>query len=350
LGLRILIPDAQFPGEPDIERAAAGPGAVIDVQRAHHPGEVPEASWRSCDGIILYHELSIGAAELARAPKLRIVVRGGVGFDNIDGALCGARGIAVCNTPDYGTTDVADTAIAMMLALLRGTAHYDDVLRQDVVGHWSVRQSPTIRRVRGLTFGVVGLGRIGTATARRARGFELDVVFYDPYLPDGAELALGFRRAHSLAELLGQADIVSLHTPLTEETRRLIDARAIAAMKPGTILVNTARGPVVDLDAVHDGLKSGKLAGAALDVLPDEPPKPGERLVAAWQEGAAWIRGRLLLAPHAAFYSAEGLVDIRRKSMATAVAFLRDGILRNCVNTAYFKGAQAAPTPRQAAR
>jgi phosphoglycerate dehydrogenase-like enzyme len=287
--------------------------------------------------MVVYHEIKLGADAIAKAAKCRIVVRGGVGFDNIDRAAAGARGIAVCNTPDYGTTDVADHAIAMMLTLLRGTARYDEALRADPIANWRFREAPTVRRVRGQVFGVVGLGRIGTATARRARGFDLDLVFYDPYLPEGADLALGIRRVRGLDELLGEADIVSLHAPLTAETQRMIDHRAVAAMKTGAILVNTARGPIVDLDAVHDGLKSGRLAGAALDVIPDEPPKPGEKLIEAWRRGEDWIRGRLILSPHAAFYSAAGFADLRRKSMETAAAFLRDGTLRNCVNREYLK-------------
>jgi len=289
--------------------------------------------------MVVYHEVTIGEDVLQKARRCRIVVRAGVGFDNIDGAAAGARGVAVCNTPDYGTTDVADHAIALALTLLRGTARYDEALRADPVGNWRFREAPAVRRVRGQVFGVVGLGRIGTATARRARAFDLDLVFYDPLLPEGVDLALGIRRARSLEELLGQADIVSLHTPLTPETRRMIDAAAVAAMKPGAILVNTARGPVVDLDAVHDGLKSGKLAGAGLDVLPEEPPRAGERLIEAWRRGEEWIRGRLLVSPHAAFYSAAGFEDLRRKSMETAAAFLRDGSLRNCVNREYLRAA-----------
>jgi phosphoglycerate dehydrogenase-like enzyme len=295
--------------------------------------------------MVVYHEIAIGPDVLAKAPRCRIIVRGGVGFDNIDREAAGASGIAVCNTPDYGTTDVADHAIAMMLTLLRGTACYDEALRADPVGNWRFREAPTVRRVRGQVFGIVGLGRIGTATARRARAFDLDIVFYDPFLSEGVDLALGVRRTRSLEELLGQSDVVSLHAPLTPETKAMIDARAVAAMKPGSILVNTARGPIVDLDAIHDGLKSGRLAGAALDVIPDEPPKPGEKLVEAWRRGEEWIRGRLLLSPHAAFYSVAGFEDLRRKSMETAAAFLRDGTLRNCVNKEYLR---PADVPRAA--
>jgi D-3-phosphoglycerate dehydrogenase/C-terminal binding protein len=329
--IRLLIPDFQPAGEPDLERELARPDAVVDMFRK----DVPPSAWSEAEGAILYHEVAIGEAELARMARLRIVVRAGVGFDNIDLGACGARGIPVCNTPDYGTTDVADHAIAMLLTLTRGTALYDETLRADLTGAWRVTTAPVIRRLRGLVFGVVGLGRIGTATALRARGFGMEVRFYDPFLPEGADLALGIGRARSLEALLGAADIVSLHAPLTETTRNMIGPDAVAAMKPGAILVNTARGAICDLGALEAGLRTGKLAGVALDVLPEEPPAPTHPLIAAWRRGEAWVRGRLLLSPHAAYYSEAGLADLRRKSIETALAYLRRGELRNCVNMGY---------------
>jgi D-3-phosphoglycerate dehydrogenase/C-terminal binding protein len=331
--VRILIPDFQPVGEPGLERETAGAEIGLDVFRKDAPIE----AWSRADGAVVYHEVAVGPVELEKAALLRIVVRAGVGFDNIDLAACGARGIPVCNTPDYGTTDVADHAIAMLLTLTRGTAIYDETLRADPVGGWRFAAAPVVRRLRGGVFGVIGLGRIGTATALRARGFGMEIVFYDPFLPEGADLALGFRRARNLTALLGEADVVSVHAPLTAETRDMIDRAAVAAMKPGTILVNTARGPICALDALADGLRNGRLAGVALDVLPEEPPSPDDPLVSAWRRGEPWAKGRLLLSPHAAFYSAAGFADLRRKSIETAIAYLHRGELRNCVNLEYLK-------------
>jgi lactate dehydrogenase-like 2-hydroxyacid dehydrogenase len=132
--------------------------------------------------------------------------------------------------------------------------------------------------------------------------------------------------------LLGHSDAISIHTPLTPETRGMIDAAAVAAMKRGVIFVNTARGAICKLDALYDGLKSGQISAVGLDVLPDEPANSNERLIQAWQKQEDWIRGRLMIAPHAAFYSAAAFKDIRTKSMQTALRLLRDGILQNCVN------------------
>jgi len=156
-------------------------------------------------------------------------------------------------------------------------------------------------------------------------------MFYDPLLPPGVDLATGFRRAETLQELLGACDAISLHTPLTEQTRNIINATSLAQMKHGAILVNTSRGPTVDIDAVYEALKSGQLAAAALDVLPTEPP--GEHpLIKAYAAREEWIDGRLILSPHAAFFSVPGQRDLRRKAMETIVAWLGDGDLRNCVN------------------
>jgi len=264
-------------------------------------------------------------------------VRNGVGFDIVDLEACGQAGIAVCNVPDYGTTEVADSALAMMLAFARGTAACDAALRADLKGGWTHVHNVTARRLRGACFGVIGFGRIGTAAALRARAFGMQIAFYDPALPNGAELAFGFTRARTLAELLGLADVVTIHAPLTDETRAMINASAIAAMKPGSYLINTARGPICDTSALLEGLKSGKLAAVGLDVLPNEPPTLNDPLVAEWRANEPWIRGRMLLNPHAGFFSPDAFVDLRRKAIETAYYYLRDGKLANCVNAEFLK-------------
>jgi D-3-phosphoglycerate dehydrogenase/C-terminal binding protein len=162
------------------------------------------------------------------------------------------------------------------------------------------------------------------------------VQFYDPYLPDGADLATGWKRLGSIEELFAGSDAVSMHSPLNDETRRIVNASVLDCMKPGAILVNTSRGGVVDIDAVYEALKSGRLAGAALDVLPTEPP-PDHPLLTAYAAREDWIDGRLILTPHAAFYSPPGLEDLRRKAVSTVAAHLRDGSLRNCQNSALLK-------------
>lgn len=330
--LNVLYPDAQFAGEPAIEAQVFGARAKLSVYRPRETSAIPGAVWRSCDAIVCYHEVDLDEALVGRLERCRLIVRAGVGYDQIAIAACAARGIPVCNTPDYGTTDVADHTIALVLALARGIVAYHTGLAADLRAGWSFSAAPTVRRLSGQAFGVVGLGRIGTASALRAKALGMRVVFFDPYRSTGTELALGFERVRTLGDLLAAADVVSLHTPLTDETRGMIDRAAVAGMKPGMLLVNTSRGPVVDPDAVLDGLRSGQLAGAALDVLPVEPPVGDEPLLAAWQSGEPAMTGRLILSPHAAFYSASSLADLRRKSAEVAVDYLFSGHLRDCVN------------------
>jgi D-3-phosphoglycerate dehydrogenase/C-terminal binding protein len=330
-----LFPDSRS-SELDIERGITGPDVVMLNPRKDRFDAIDISAWESCDGIVVAR-IPIDAAVIAHLKRTRIVVRNGVGFDIVDLEACGQAGIAVCNVPDYGTTEVADSALAMMLAFARGTAACDAALRADLKGGWTHVHNVTARRLRGACFGVIGFGRIGTAAALRARAFGMQIAFYDPALPNGAELAFGFTRARTLAELLGLADVVTIHAPLTDETRAMINASAIAAMKPGSYLINTARGPICDTSALLEGLKSGKLAAVGLDVLPNEPATLNDPLVAAWRANEPWIRGRMLLNPHAGFFSPDAFVDLRRKAIETAYYYLRDGKLANCVNAEFLK-------------
>jgi lactate dehydrogenase-like 2-hydroxyacid dehydrogenase len=331
----VLFPDSRFQTL-DIEREVTGPDTVLLNPRQNRFDAIERNAWESCDAVVV-RVLPIDAAVVPHLKRARVVVRNGVGYDVVDLEACGAAGIAVCNVPDYGTTEVADTAIAMMLTFARGTAAFDAALRADLKGNWTHLPNVTARRLRGACFGVIGFGRIGTAAALRARAFGMNIAFYDPALPNGAELPFGFTRARTLPELLGIADVVSIHAPLNEGTRKLIDGAAVAAMKPGAYLINTARGPICDTSALLEGLKSGKLLGVGLDVLPIEPGAPQDPLVAAWQANESWIRGRVLLNPHGAFYSPDSLADLRRKAIETAFYYLRDGALANCVNAEYLK-------------
>jgi phosphoglycerate dehydrogenase-like enzyme len=330
-----LFPDSR--SDPlDIEREVAGADTVLVNARKDRFEAIELKAWESCDAIITRF-VPIDTKVIPHIERTRIVVRNGVGFDVVDLEACGKAGIAVCNVPDYGTTEVADSAIAMMMSFARGTPALDNALRADLKTGWTHVHNVTARRLRGACYGVIGLGRIGTASALRARAFGMDVAFYDPLLPNGAELAFGFTRARTLAELLARVDVLTIHAPLTDATRAMLNDAAIAAIKPGAYVINTARGPICDTRALLAGLKSGKLAAVGLDVLPNEPATTDDPLVAAWQANEAWIRGRVLLNPHAAFYSQNSLADLRRKAIETVYHYLRDGTLANCVNAEYLK-------------
>jgi D-3-phosphoglycerate dehydrogenase len=336
---KIVTPDAQYTDDAVIERGVAGDLCSFEIHRGRAADVLPDRTWAQADGLLVWHEVKLGADLLAKLERCRVIVRAGVGYDHIDLVAAGRAGIPVCNTPDYGTSEVADHAISMMLALARGIVGYQDLLREDPVGNFDAARVGQ-RRIRGRTMGIVGLGRIGTAVALRAKSFGMHVIAFDPYLPSGQEIAVGVQRARSVAELLGAADVVSLHAPLTSETRHLIDDSALAAMRPDAILINTARGGMIDLDALGRGLRAGRLGAAALDVFPVEPPEPLPDLIRAWHENEAWVRGRLLLTPHAAWSSPESRDDARRLSAETLLLYLRDGTLRNCVNARELEGAK----------
>src|SRR5262249_35444092 len=205
-------------------------------------------------------------------------------------------------------------------------------LRASDDGGWTYTQGAPVYRLRGRVFGIVGLGRIGTAAAVRAKALGMDVVFYDPLKPDGYDKSLGIRRVETLSELLSQAFVDSVHCPRTPETTKLIGAKEIAQMPMGSFLINTARGAIVDTSAIPDALASGRLAGAGIDVLATEPPPADDPLICAWRDPKHVAYHRLIVNPHAAFYSEEGLMDMRTKGADSCRRALLGQPLRNVVN------------------
>jgi lactate dehydrogenase-like 2-hydroxyacid dehydrogenase len=334
--LTILYPDVLSTDDNAVEREML-PDVRFEVHGGRVSSDVDDAVWASADGMVTGIGMPIDEAVFDKASNLKVICRLGVGYDLIDIAAAGRRGVRVCNVPDYGTAEVADHAMAMLLGFTRGVSRYSEAFRDDPENGWDYTLSPLQTRMRDKTMGIIGLGRIGTACAQRARGFGMEVMFYDPYVPYGQEIALGFTRAESLAELLGAVDFASVHTPATEETEKLINAEAVAAMKPGLILVNTARGTIIDLDAAFDGLKSGAIGGLALDVFPEEPAPAAHPLMQAWRGREAWIEGRFLASPHAAFYSPTSLRELREKAVMTCYDYLSSGKLKNCVNAEYLQ-------------
>ncbi len=281
--------------------------------------------------LIIYHAVELREPTITRLNQCRVIVRAGVGFDNVDIQFARSRGIPVVNIPDYGSEEVADTALAMTLALTRGVHLMNSQLRA-AAGPWSYKLAVPVFRLRGRVFGVIGLGRIGTAAALRAKALGMEVLFYDPYKPDGYDKALGVHRAESLEELLPESFVLSIHCPLTEETRHMIDRRAIGLLPRGAYLVNTARGPIVDQGALLEGLEQGHLAGAGLDVLEEEPPRDDDPLIRAWRDPGHPAHHRLILNPHAAFYCEEGFHEMRRKTAEACRRAILGQPLRNVVN------------------
>ncbi len=312
------------------ERQVLDGVARVEALRAHHEDELL-GRVEDADAMVVFHEISVSRKILDRLEKCRVIVRAGAGFDNVDGQAARERNIPFCNVPDYGSEEVADSALALALSLTRGS-HLANSMLRDGPGPWSYRAVVPLSRLRGRVFGVVGLGRIGTAAALRAKTLGMDVVFHDPYKPDGYDKSLGIRRAETLDELLAQSYVVSLHCPLNEETHHLIDAVALAHMPRGSYLVNTARGAIVDTAALPEALGSGQLAGAGIDVIEQEPPAADHPLMLAWRDPSHPAHHRLIVNPHIAFYSEEGLLDMRMKSVEACRRALLGRPLRNVVN------------------
>ena len=326
---KVVITD--FIAEPLVfEREVIGDEAEIVALEAmgeeELAGRIEDAA-----AVICYHYLSITRTTLERLQSCKAIVRGGVGYDNVDCVTAREHGIPVCNVPDYGTEEVADSALGMMISLARGTHFLHSRLRRGV-GDWNVEQATPIPRLRGRVLGIIGCGRIGSAVALRAKTFGLEVIFYDPYVPDGLDKALGIRRVDSLEELLTRSYIMSLHCPLTRETTNIVGADELAAMQPGSFLVNTARGGLVDTAAVVDSLAAGHLRGAGIDVLEQEPPGEDSPVLRAWRDPAHPAHDRLFLNPHAAFYCEEGGEEFRSKTARECLRAIRGEPLRNVVN------------------
>ena len=307
-------------------------GDIADVVALDAASEADLAGKiETADAVMVYHNIAITPATIANLKQCKLIVRCGVGFDNVDHVYARSRGIPVGNVPDYGTEEVADSAIGLALALARGINFFNNRLQRKE-GAWAYMQGAPILRLRGRVFGIIGLGRIGTAAALRAEALGMDVAFYDPLRQDGYDKALGIRRVEKLDDLLKQAFILSVHCPLTPQTKHIVDARALGLMPRGSFLVNTARGATVDAAAIPDAIRSGQLAGAGIDVLPDEPPPDDHPLLAAWRDPSDPCHDRVILNPHSAFYSEEGLRDMRVKGAQACRRALLGEPLRNVVN------------------
>lgn len=327
---RIVVTD--FLEEPlTVEREILGDVAEVVALGARTAQEL-RGRLSDADALLVYHFLQIDRLAMEEMQHCRLIVRCGAGFDNVDCEVADRLGIPVANVPDYGSEEVADTAIGALLTLSRGT-HFLNHRCQRTGSPWTYALAAPLYRLRGRVLGIIGLGRIGTAAALRGKALGMDVVYYDPYVASGCDKALGIRVADSLEELLSQSNIVSLHCPLSDETRHLINDATLRLMPPGSIVINTARGGVVDALAVLRGLEQGRLLGAALDVLEQEPPAEDHPLLVAWRDPSHPAFERLLLTPHAAFYCEEGLLEMRRKGSENCLRVLQGKSPRNVVNS-----------------
>jgi D-3-phosphoglycerate dehydrogenase len=274
--------------------------------------------------LVTYAQVTAGV--IAAAAHCRVIARFGIGIDNIDIGAASAAGIVVTNVPDYCLDEVADHALALLLASARGVVAASNRVRD---GAWDGGQG-AIHRLQGRRLALIGVGAVGRRVATRAQAFGLLVTGFDPYL-DPWDLP-GVERAGSLEEAVAEADYVSLHSPLTDATRHVIDADLIASMRRAPIIINTARGPLIDHDALAAALGAGTLSGAALDVTEPEPLAGGHPLRS---------NPRVIMTPHTAFYSVEAGEELRRRAAGDAVRVLSGIAPQNPINGAAVERARA---------
>ncbi|MSP00340.1 MAG: C-terminal binding protein [Acetobacteraceae bacterium] len=318
----VLYSENNYPDD-SVERRIYGPDVnLVFPDATASLADLTDEQCAQADGLMILR-YKVTEQDLARFPKLRFVCRMGVGYDGIDRVACSRRQIVVLNVPDYGTTEVADHAMSLALALRRGLFLHLEAQRDDPPAPWRYIDDALVKRSGVQTFGIVGMGRIATAVALRAKAFNFRVMFYDPHLPNGVELGLGILRARTLEGLLSQTDTLSIHAPLTAETRFMLGMKELSQLPKGAVVVNTSRGPIVDIDALAVLLKNGHLAGVGIDVVPVEPPvEPVPELMRAFRAKEPWTIGRLIITPHSAFYSPQAWDDIRSKGAETMAAAL----------------------------
>ena len=277
---RVLVTDKL--AEEGLAQLRADPGieVVVNTKLAADPPALRQALMEA-DGIAIRSGTQLTAEVLEGQTRLKAIVRAGVGVDNIDVAAASRRGIVVMNTPGGNTISTAEHTMALLLSLARNVPKANDSMK---AGKWE-RTKFTGTQLEGKTLGVIGLGRVGLAVAKRAQGFGITVLGFDPFLAADKALEYGVESVARLDDIWARCDFLTLHTPMTAETRNLIGPREIALMKPTVRIINCARGGLIDEAALADALNSGKVAGAAIDVFEPEPPPPITRwsiILSSW--------------------------------------------------------------------
>lgn len=311
----VLVPDNVHPSALDVLNAADG--LVVTA-----PGQMSRAETLAAiadaDALIIRSATKVDAGLLAAAPRLRLIARAGVGVDNVDVVDATERGVVVMNTPEGNTIATAEHAFALMLALARHIPQAETSMR---AGKWD-RKSFMGVELRGKTLGIIGFGRIGRALAKRALAFEMTVIAADPYIPADVAADLGVELV-SLSDLYQRADFISLHSVITDETREMINRDTLAQMKRGVRIINAARGALVNEDALAEAIKSGQVAGAALDVYAQEPPEPNNPLLG--------LPG-VVHTPHLAASTEDAQIAVAVEAARLIVNALLCGEYRNVVN------------------
>lgn len=305
----VAVTDTVFPSLDPARAALAGTGAELKMAAAPTLEGILAVAADADALLVTYAKIT--AEVIAGLKSCKVIGRFGIGVDNIDLEAAAAAGITVTYAPVYCLDEVSDHAMALLLSLARKIPYSNKLVSG---GRWEMPAVVPISRLRGNKLGLVGLGNIPQTIVPKAQAFGLEILAADPYAPDEVFERLKVTRV-DFDELLRTSDYISVHAPLTPETEKMFNAEAFAKMKNTALLINTARGPLVDTDALADALEAGQIGGAALDVLPVEPPPADSRLVG---------RDDVILTPHTGFYSEDALLDLQT-TVATDVATVIQG-------------------------
>lgn len=313
---RVLIAGGTFPHlEPEHKILGAIGAQIVDANRL--PREEVIALARNVDALMTDYFV-VDRSVVESLDRCRVICRYGIGLDKVDIPAATRAGIVVTRVPEYCIGELADHTIALLLAVARRIVRYDNAVH---AGSWNWF-SPGVRRLAGATLGIIGIGRVGTAVAARAKPMGLHIIAHDPNQSDEQIRTRGVEPA-TMERLLRESDIICLHAPLSAATRSLIGRAQIAAMKTGAMLINTARGGLIDQNALVEALRSGKLAGAGLDVLAPEPPVAGDPILSL---------DNVVITPHSGHFSEESLVQVQTEAAEEVLRALTGKPLLNAVN------------------
>ncbi len=319
----VAVSDSVFPSLDPARGAFDGMDAELRLAGEATPEAILEVA-RQANGLLVTYARITGEM-IAQLEKCKVIGRFGIGVDNIDIAAATKAGIVVTYVPDYCFDEVSDHAMALLLDLARKVS-FSNALVQ--AGRWEMKATVPMNRLRGRTLGLAGFGNIPQLVAPKAQAFGMEVIAFDPYVDKALAASRGVRLV-DFDTLLAQSDFISVHAPLTDETKNMFGAEAFAKMKPTAFLVNTARGPLVDTDALARALDDGEIGGAALDVVPVEPLPAGSALLG---------RDNLVLTPHTAFYSEDALLDLQTKAATDVASVLAGKQPKYPINPEVLKG------------
>ena len=316
--MKVFITD--FIKNYSIEKKILGNHLIID-NKFKHKAEV----------LLVWHQ-KIDKAYIKDFKNLKYVVRYGTGYDDIDLKTLNKNNILFSNNPEYGTYEVCNTSLAMIMNISRSISQYNEVSKSSNKSIWQDNFIKEIKASSNTKVGIIGAGRIGSTLINKLNYIGFETLFYDPYKSHGYEKIINSTRVNDLGELLRSSDIISINCDLNKETYKLIDKKFISKMKKGSSLVNTSRGKIIsNLDDFYMPLKKKLINSISLDVLPEEPPLKS-KLINAWKNNEKWLNGRVIINPHTAFYSKHSFKNMREQAALNALNYINKKKLKNLVN------------------